>query len=96
MQALIDLGLISEEEVKKTANVRGQRVSELIFKSPMTTVDDKGEISLALDDDKYDESALFVPDVDSSDDEEESENVYGIEEKNSDITNTFEDLFSNL
>lgn len=97
MQALIDLGLISEEEVKKTANVRGQRVSELIFKSPMTTVDDKGEISFALDDNKYDESALFVPDVDSSEDEEEeSENVYGTKEEDSDISNTFEDFFSNL
>lgn len=60
MQELINLGLISEEEVKKSATVRGSRTSELIFLTPATNVTDDGEITISMDDEKYAPEVLLL------------------------------------
>ena len=112
MQDLIDMGLISEEEVKNTVNVRGSRVSELIFASPMTKIGDSGEISISLEDDKYAEEALYVQDVDVDEDEDEvveikskpevdtdTDEAYGVtgSDQNGKLSSdAFDDLFAGI
>ena len=105
MQELINLGLISEEEVKKSATVRGSRTSELIFLTPATNVTDDGEITISMDDEKYAPEVLFTPDVDSEEEAEaftkksdpvatkETEDAYGETENEGFDSVSFEDMF---
>ena len=105
MQELINLGLISEEEVKKSATVRGSRTSELIFLTPATNVTDDGEITISMDDEKYAPEVLFTPDVDSEEETEaftkksepvatkETEDAYGETENEGFNSVSFEDMF---
>ena len=105
MQELINLGLISEEEVKKSATVRGSRTSELIFLTPATNVTDDGEITISMDDEKYAPEVLFTPDVDSDEETEaftkksepvatkETEDAYGETENEGFDSVSFEDMF---
>ena len=99
MQELINLGLISEEEVKKSATVHGSRTSELIFLTPATNVTDDGEITISMDDEKYAPDVLFTPDVDSDEETEaftkksEPEDAYGETENEGFDSVSFEDMF---
>lgn len=83
MQELIDMGLVSEDEIKTQVTVRGSRISELLYSKPVFVKDDDSDKPrLALTDEKYSEQALVFPDMDDEDEEEEitsnaSDSVYG-------------------
>lgn len=68
LQELIDLGLMTEEDVKKQVTVRGNRVSELVVLSPRVLVDNEGKTKIDMDDEKYAADALLFPILDEDND----------------------------
>ena len=90
MRELIELGVFTEEDIKKQVTIRGNRVSEMVFLQPAVTKNrDTGEVSLQMTDDKYAPEALIVPFIDGEDDyaEEKPAETVGISE------DAFEELF---
>lgn len=73
MRELIELGVFTEEDIKKQVTIRGNRISELVFLQPAVTKKDTGEIKLQLDDAKYAPEALVVPFIDGEDDTDSAE-----------------------
>jgi len=74
VQSLIDLGLVTAEDISSIVTVRGDVVKELVFEMPyFKTVD--GIIQLGIDDDKYDISVLQTPEMDSDDEIDLKEEV---------------------
>lgn len=70
MQELIDMGVFTEEDIKKQVTIRGNRVSELVFLQPAVTKNrDTGDVSLQLNDEKYSPDVLIRPIVDGEDDD---------------------------
>lgn len=76
VQELIDMGIMTEEEVTAQTTITGTKVSELIYKSPIVRVDkDTNKAKIALDDEKYSLEALVVPEMDEEiDDDDEDAN----------------------
>lgn len=62
LQELIDLGVMSLDEVAEQAMVRGNRTSKIVFVKPATTKDDDGSVRLDIEVDKYDASVMFEED----------------------------------
>lgn len=102
VQELIDMGLVSLEEVQKQTTVRGTRVRELVFFKPAFTKNDDGVDVLAIDDEKYVLEALTVPTFDEDDEDEEVtvekdavEDIYGESEDDGadSETSSLESLF---
>lgn len=74
MQELVDLGIISLEDVQSQVTIRGNRVSELVYLKPVFTKDQEtNEASLAMNDDKYSAEALIVASMDDDDDDDDDE-----------------------
>lgn len=71
MRELIDLGVFTEEDIKKQTTIRGNKVSKLTFIQPAIRRNDKGDIAVLLDDEKYSLQALVAPFVDGEDDAED-------------------------
>ena len=72
IQELIDLEIMTLEDVKKQVTVRGSRVSELVFSMPvMKQEKDSTNILILMDDEKYAQEALIAPTVDGEDDEDD-------------------------
>lgn len=68
LQELIDLGLMTEEEVVSESTVRGNRISELVFLSPaIVRKDDKPTV---LSEDRYSADVLIIPELDDDDEDE--------------------------
>lgn len=91
MQALIDEGIFTLEEVKGQATVRGSRTSELVYKNPFIDRDEDGNI-VAFRDDKYSPQALVMPIFDDSEGESEAEEEVASNETTLD-DNDFESIF---
>lgn len=71
MKELIELGVFTEEDIKKQVTIRGNRISELVFSQPAVTKNrETGEVSLQLNDEKYAPEALVVPFIDGEDEDE--------------------------
>lgn len=68
MLELIEMGMLTEEDVKKQMTIRGNRVSELVFSKPVIKPDESGKPTLVLEDKKYAPEALFPPILDGEDD----------------------------
>lgn len=69
LQELIDLGIMTEDDIKNQVTIRGNKVSELVFAQPAVLRNrDTGEVRLQLDDSKYAPEALIVPFIDGEDD----------------------------
>lgn len=72
MRELIEMGVFTEEDIKKQVTIRGNRISELVFSQPAVTKDkDSGDVKLQLNDNKYSPEALIVPIIDGEEDEPE-------------------------
>lgn len=72
MQELIDLGVLTEEDIKKQVTIRGNKVSEIVFSQPAVNKDkDTGDIQMLMDDNKYSPEALIAPFIDGDDDEDD-------------------------
>ncbi|WP_461199196.1 hypothetical protein [Enterococcus sp. N249-2] len=70
MRELIDMGLITEDEIKTQVTVRKSRVRELLFAKPSIVMNEDGTPALEMYDDKYSDDVLIVPTLDTDDDDE--------------------------
>lgn len=61
LQELIDLKLMTEEDVVRQITVLGNRVSEIIFIKPHVKLTDEGNTVIDMDDDKYTLDVLLFP-----------------------------------
>ena len=72
LQELIDLGIMTEEDIKNQVTIRGNKVSEIVFAQPAVLRNrDTGDVALQMTDEKYSTEALIVPFIDGEDDFEE-------------------------
>lgn len=74
MQELIDMGIMTKEEIKSQVTVRKTRVSENVFSKPSIKLNDEGKPALEVFDDKYSPEALIIPSLGASEDDEEESN----------------------
>lgn len=71
IQELIDLGIMTLDDVQKQVTVRGNKVSELTFLMPAMKRDkEKGGVAILMNDDKYAPEVLIMPTVDGEDDDD--------------------------
>ena len=69
MRELIELGVFTEEDIKKQVTIRGNRISQLVFSQPAVNRNkETGEVKLQMDDNKYSPQAMVVPFIDGEDD----------------------------
>ena len=72
LRELIEMGVMTEDDIKKQVTIRGNRISELVFKQPAVRKTDDG-IVILIDDAKYAPEALIVPMIDGEDDDEDDD-----------------------
>ena len=72
LRELIEMGVMTEEDIKKQVTIRGNRISELVFKQPAVRKTDEG-IVILIDDAKYAPEALIIPMIDGEDDDEDDD-----------------------
>lgn len=77
LQDLIDLGIMTEEQIKSEATVTGKKVDETVFDHPVIRKD--GDYSMFYGLDRYAPEALIIPD-DNEDEVAESEEEKVFEE----------------
>lgn len=71
MRELIDMGIMTEDDIKNQVTIRGNKVSELVFSQPAVRRDkETAEVSLQMTDAKYAPEALVMPFIDGEDDDE--------------------------
>lgn len=78
MRDLIDMGLISEDEIAAQVTVRKNRVHELSFFKPSIKQNEDGTVLLEVFD-KYEEKVLVLPSLDDEDEEDEDNEAYNSE-----------------
>ena len=62
LRELVELGIMTEEEIKEQTSIRGNKISEIEYKGVSTRKNpDTGEVRPAIFDDKYTEEALVSP-----------------------------------
>lgn len=91
---LIELGIMTEEQLEQEETIGNRSVDKVIFKRPMTIVkDDVTKINMA---DKYAPEALVV--VEDDEDIEEGTSVFEEDNKDdsADASDTEEDVFGGL
>lgn len=71
MRELIEMGMLTEEDIKKQTTIRGNKVSEITFSKPVVKVNEEGSPYLVLEDNKYAPEALFPPQFDNDEDDVE-------------------------
>lgn len=86
LQDLIDLGLMTEEQIQNEATISGEKVNETILDHPIVRMDDNGNTTTLVKD-KYAPEALIISASEESEDEV-------TEESNEDDPFSDEDLFS--
>lgn len=93
MRELIEMGMLTEEDVKKQMTIRGNRVSELVFSKPVIKPDDSGKPTLVLEDEKYAPEALLPPILDGEDD---ADNLYSEDDEDESVGEISDDAFAEL
>lgn len=69
LQALIDEGLMTMEDVTDQVTVRGNRVSELLLVRPRVKINDEGKTVIEIDDDRFSPDVLIFPELETSESE---------------------------
>lgn len=70
LRELVELGIMTEEEIKEQTSIRGNKISEIEYKGVRTHKNpDTGEVRPAIFDDKYTEEALVNPIAQMEDEE---------------------------
>lgn len=64
MKQLLDLNIITMEDIESQVTTGGNRITEFVYAKPVFRKNDDGEATLALDDNKYAPEALIVPEMD--------------------------------
>ena len=86
LQELIDLGVLTLEQVQKQATIRGTRVSELVYSVPAMRKLEDGTMSINMTDDKYSPQVLMVPEIDGE------VEVKKVDDSNADVNVTEEEF----
>lgn len=95
LQEMVDLGIMSIEEVKKSITVRGPRKSEVVFDGISIYTSQDGDDAKPFHDDKYNYKALVVPPIqsnivkDTDDSADLDMDVFDASDDSDDILNLF-------
>lgn len=94
LKELVELGIMTEESIKKQVTIRGNRISEIVYFQPAIKVNKDGDKRLMMDDDKYSTKALINP-IEAEDDDLE-EDVFEEHEEADELSEDDLDAFFEL
>lgn len=105
MRMLIDIGVLSEEDVLSQMTHNGVRRSEFVYVKPIIRAGEDGNMDIQINDDKYSPEAMVISSIDGEDGDEggagadlfnDSESKSEEKEDSEMSEQTFDDLFSGL
>lgn len=95
LQELVELGIMTEEQIKNEVTVTGSKVDEVVFDHPVLRKDGDGDYSKLYGFDRYAPEALIVPDDEEEQGMSDDEKVFEDDvESGSDDSSDADDPFS--
>ena len=95
LQELVELGIMTEEQIKNEVTVTGSKVDEVVFDHPVLRKDGDGDYSKLYGFDRYAPEALIVPDDEEEQGMSDEEKVFEDDvESGNDDSSDADDPFS--